>query len=249
MRRSHALLALGAVLFSFLVPFQTQATTPVIDYVHIAETVAHYIARAEEIRQKYTQIENQIRQIQNDLKNLQQIPGVWRYDVERLLVELSEILQQGEAIVYSRADLEAIWNETFPGMVRIDQVEYPEGWYEVYAQAAQRTLDTQWGVMRNVRHQSTRFHTSQEVLTEIKRLSESAEGNLEVAQAGNMFLGFMAEEQTKNLQMLTAATNAMVVAEAFRLSREMQSVEEIERMIEDARRPVEPLATQNRLFG
>ena len=249
MRRSHALLALAATLFSFLVPFQTQATTPVIDYAHIAQSIAHYIARAEEIRQKYTQIENQIRQIENDLKNLQQIPGVWRYDVQRLIVELSDILQQGEAIVYSRSDLEDLWHETFPGLVRIDPVEYPEGWYEVYAQASQRTLDTQWGVMRNVRHQSTRFHTSQDTLTDIKALSDAAEGNLEVAQAGNMFLAFMAEEQTKSLQMMTAATNAMVVAEAFRLSREMQAIEEIERMIEDARRPVEPLATQNRLFG
>lgn len=247
MRRSHALLALGAVLLSFLVPFQTQATTPVIDYAHIAQSIAHYIARAEEIRQKYTQIENQIRQIENDLKNLQQIPGVWRQDVERLLIELSDIIQQGEAIVYSRSDLEDLWHETFPGLVRIDREEYPEGWYEVYAQAAQRTLDTQWGVMRNVRHQSTRFHTSQETLTEIKLLSETAEGNLEVAQAGNMFLAFMAEEQTKNLQMLTAATNAIVVAEAFRLSREMQAIEEVQRMLEDARLPVEPLSPHRRI--
>jgi len=242
--KTQALLALALILWSLFPAPKTEAAISVVDWTHISQSIAHYSARAEEIQQKYEQIRNQIRQIEYEIQNVDKVPGRWR-DLERLMAELSHIVQQRESVVYSRDDLEEHWEETFPGAVPIDPVEYPGGWDEVFAQSSQRTLDTQWGVMRNVRHQSTRFHTSQSMLREIKELSDSADGNVEVTQASNMFLSFMAEEQSKTLQMLAALTNAFVVDAAMRLNQRMQAVAQFKAWIAEAYPAGVPLPSES----
>jgi type IV secretion system protein TrbJ len=245
MRKLQAILALVAILVASVPTPRAEAQIPVTDIAHIIQTVAHYLARAEEIYQRYQQIEHELNMLEHDLKNLERAESRWR-DLETLMVELSDVIQQGEGVVYSRSDLEPLWLETFPGSVRIDPVETPGGWQEIYERTSRRALDTQWGVMRNVRHQSTRFHTSQRVLDEIKQKSEAAEGNLEATQVSNMLMAFQAEEQTKTLQMLSALTNAFVVQAAYRLTREMQAVAEVHAWLDEARRPVEPIPASAR---
>ena len=231
--KAQALLALAALLWTLWPAPKAEAAISVVDWTHIAQSIAHYHARAEEIRQKYEQLKHEVEMLDYELQNVDQVPGRWR-DLERLMAELSHVVQQRESVVYSRDDLEELWEETYQGGVPLDPEEYPGGWDEVYEKASQRTLDTQWGVMRNVRHQSTRFHTSQATLREIKEISDEADGNVEVTQASNMLMGFMAEEQSKTLQMLSALTNAFVVDAAMRLSQRMQAIAQFKAWVGEA---------------
>lgn len=184
-----------------------------------------------------------IKQIELMLRNLISNGGSWE-DTARLLRLLDEVLATGEALHYQLPDLDQQMRERFPGYAR------PPRWYPAYQQWTTTTLDTLRGTLDTVHEQLRPAQQAREdaLLAALRSKSDGAAGNLDVTQAGNMFLGQVVEEQRKIRQLLGAQMNAQNVAQA-RVITTQAAAERIEQeLLEASYRPI-PAYGAARGFG
>src|SRR5262249_36369718 len=119
-RKLLPLVLLGLCLF--LSPNPSRAQIPVTDAAHIAVTTwaegARYAQEAYSIVQRAEAIYNQIQQIENQVRALQKLGfNSWR-DIGPLYYQINALFAEGDALLYTVDDLEAKFDETFPGLTR-----------------------------------------------------------------------------------------------------------------------------------
>lgn len=202
-----------AVLWS--VP-TTEATIPVVDAVHIIETVLASIDR-------YVQLAESI---EHQVQNLEQIDEWKVREVYGVLAGFAELLAYAESLVYTDFGLlEERWFETFHTGV-IDPLEHLEGADGLALLRHHRTLDTLWGVMRGVRNQANNVVAGQELLDEIKLQGAAAMGNLDSAQVALTMAAYQAEELAQLRQLVAAQTNVLLINTAAEHAAKAQEAEE-----------------------
>ncbi|HEV3074173.1 MAG TPA: hypothetical protein VHB47_07130, partial [Thermoanaerobaculia bacterium] len=114
--------ALALVLAGLLLVYGAPpagAVIPVTDYAHIAVNqywhYVHYVQFAFQIYQHVTQIANQARQIDNQLRALSKLRNPnWR-EIQSLLTDLDFLVRSGRAIGYSFPDPGGQLRQVYPG--------------------------------------------------------------------------------------------------------------------------------------
>ncbi|RMH17594.1 MAG: hypothetical protein D6696_15385 [Acidobacteria bacterium] len=201
------------------------------DPIHTSETVAHFIARAQEIAQKAQMIQHQIKNLKG--------PDRWlKRDAANVFHEVNDVLVQRQAIVFPRDDLEEAWTETFQTFEPVDPALYPHGADDLGRQRVERTIDTLWGVMRATRHHTVRLNDGQRLLEQIKDAAEGAGGNLDATQYQNQLQTFAAEEIAGVRHLLAVQLNALIVKSMFRIVTDAQAAYALDRWIRDDVRPL-----------
>jgi P-type conjugative transfer protein TrbJ len=104
------------------------------------------------------------------------------------------------------------------------------------------SLDTLRGTLNTVQEQLKESERAQEeaLLAALKSKTESAQGNLDVSQTGNMIDLQIIEEQRKIRQLLGALINAQNVATAHQINLQASQERVFNDWIERAQRPVQP---------
>lgn len=225
-----ALLALSTFVGS---PPPAAAQWAVFDAPHTVQTIIHYIARGYEIYQKAEQIRRQIEQVRRQVQALKKLANPnWR-EVASLLYVLDRLMQQGDSLAYSLADIEARFRETFPGWIPL------RPGVEERRRQAERALATMRQGLATVQR-SSHLITDQYTLGDIKSKMATIEGHQEALELLATIGTFGAEEQILTRQALAVANNLDAVYYGYRLNQEAQAeatrIANLERTSETARR-------------
>ncbi len=214
-RRGALFLAAVLALSTAFAPIPARAQIPVTDVAHIAQSIAHYFARAYEIYQKGVQIKNQIDSIKRQIQALKKLENPnWR-EVASLLYVLDRLMEQGQALAYSLADIDAQFRTTFPGWA-----EYANPVAERRRQV-ERALDTMRAGLGSV-NRSSRLIVDQYTLGDIKKTMAGVKGHQEALELLATIGTFAAEEQILTRQALAVQNNLDAVYYAYRLNQEAQ---------------------------
>lgn len=185
--------------------------------------------------QMLLQVINSTKEVQMMLKNLQQTSGAWE-DTARLLRRLDEVVATGEALHYQLTHLDQTMHDRYPGYVN------PGRWIPKYTQWTTTSLDTLRGTLNTVQEQLKESERGREeaLLAALKSKTESAQGNLDVSQTGNMIDLQIIEEQRKIRQLLGALINAQNVATAHQINLQASQERVIDDWLQRSQIPVQP---------
>ncbi len=215
-----ALLA-SALLVLLLCAVPAQAQAPVIDVAHILVNeywhYLHYIQFAEQIYQHYQQISNQVIQINNQLQALRKLSNPnWR-EVYDLLANLDFIMRQGQALAYSYKNIDAQFQQTFPGFAEV------QNWPVQRQTQAVRSLDTMRTGLDTAAEQFRHDIADQLFLEKIKLQLSTIHGHQEALELQSTIQMYTAQELGVIKQSLAVANNLQAVYYGHVLNREAQS--------------------------
>lgn len=218
-----AALALSAALLLALLapaPALADGPVPVIDYAHILVNqywhYMHYVQFALQIYQHYQMLANQFRQITYQLTALRKLSNPnWR-EVYDLLANLDWIMRQGQALAYSYKDIDAQFQQVFPGWIEV------QNWPLQRQTQAVRTLDTMRTALDTSSEQFRHDIADQLFLERIKAQMDGIHGHQEALEMQSTILMYTAQELGVMKQSLAAGNNVQAVYYGYLINREAQ---------------------------
>jgi len=164
-----------------------------------------------------TMVINQAKQISNQLQQLKSIEvfseGEWSSAIG-LLTELQSVVQQGQGISYALESISEVFKETYPGY------EAPTDYTADYQNWSNTTLDTIKGTLMSVGLQSNEFATENATLTSLRSISDSAVGQTQAIQAGNMINNEMISQLQKLRQIQMSQIQSQGTYMAYQVNKE-----------------------------
>lgn len=135
----------------------------------------------------------QLQQYQNMIQNTLNIPAqVWGA-IEGDLMGVASVVQQGQALAYSAANIASQFENTFKGFTFTGTDFKKE-----YRDLTRKTLDTLKGTLSAANLQSQQFATEEMIMRQLRAMSQSATGQMQAIQVGVQ----IAEQQVQQLQKL-----------------------------------------------
>ncbi|HET9210146.1 MAG TPA: hypothetical protein VFR03_07100 [Thermoanaerobaculia bacterium] len=199
----------------------SHAQIPVTDVAHIAVTTWAEIARygqvAYEIAQRALSIYNQYEQIDRQVQALKKLNvRSWR-DIGPLYYQLNSLLQQSDTLTYAVANLEEEFYATFPGATRY--VNYPAEQFTL----VQRTLDTLCLNLLSLHQIHLDSRGSLQVLGEIQRHVDAAEGHEQTLEALGELGSWQADQLATMGSTLQSIANTAIVAASYQINQDARS--------------------------
>lgn len=139
------------------------------------------------------QLDNEIQMYTNMLRNTKNIPNQRFGAIQSDINALAQIVQGGQALAYSLANLDQLFRTTFPGYRTT-----PTRYYLNYQKWSQTSLDTTLGALRAAGLQGQQLQSEQSVINSLQGMSQTADGQM---QALNV-LGQINEQQVQQLMKL-----------------------------------------------
>jgi len=164
-------------------PFATEFT----QILNNVELVLSYAAQAAQLA---TQIQMLVDAVKNSVRN----PNQLFWNIQGDLNALAGVVQGGRSLAYSLGNLDALWQQTYPGY----HGYAPNGYYNRYQAWSQTTLDTVAGAMRAARLQGQQLNGETSLITSLEGQSQSADGRLLALNV----LAQMADQQAQQMQKL-----------------------------------------------
>lgn len=188
MRRRIIPLLIGAII-ALQQPQQVEAgafATEFTQALNHAQLLLQYLRQA-------AQLAEAIKQTVDMNKNSKVLPGQVFGRVSADLNALASIVQGGQALSYSLANLDALFRARFPG--------YGYGgtaYFVNYKNWSQTALDTTLGALKAAGLQGQQLQSEQAVLNSLRSMAQSTDGRLEALQV----MGQIAEQQVQQLMKL-----------------------------------------------
>lgn len=182
----------GLVMLSLVfveVPASAQAgvfATEVTQLLNHAQLVMAYIRQG-------VQLQNEIRMYADMVRNAQQLPSQVFGPINTDLNALASIVQGGQALAYSLANLDAQFRNTFHGYAT-----NPNTYYRQYRNWSQTSLDTTLGALRAAGLQGRQLQSEQSVLNSLRSMASHSNGRMEALQV----MGQIADQQVQQLMKL-----------------------------------------------
>lgn len=195
-------LIIAVLILSVSAP--AHATIPVLDYTNWAQNLFSYVQQvataintAEQLATQYQQLEVAIRQARQ--LNSDQIRG----RILNGIRQLAEIQQKAKGITYQYGNLEGAFDQYYPDMAAYNGMSGKD----YAAQAAKANQQLQNSVRDAMLAQGliSNAATDQEALNALVQASNSADGQLAAAQAGNQ-IAAMTAQQLIQLQQIMATS-------------------------------------------
>jgi type IV secretion system protein TrbJ len=188
MRRSLiAVIALSA--FTLQAPQRAQAGVFASEFTQLlnhAQLVMQYLRQAEQLAQA-------IKQTTNMVRNSKLLPGQVFGPISNDLNALASIVQGGQALSYSLANLDSLFKTRFPGYGYSGT-----GYFVRYRDWSQTSLDTTLGALRVAGLQGQQLNSEQSVLTNLRSMAQTTGGQMEALQV----MGQISEQQVQQLMKL-----------------------------------------------
>jgi P-type conjugative transfer protein TrbJ len=210
----------------------TRAQTPVHDalvhYQEVLQIIQQVLAYYQRYRDYIEQVEQGVRiyrQLQAALKNLEDIEDLSSREIATTLYALQNVIAEIDAVVYSRED----YNRQFLELYAIEPVEDLR---EIERERIGKTLESLRATLMATHRMARISVKSQQDLGAAKKQLDDAEGNLQAIQAAGIISSHAAEEVSRAVELQAASNNALAVAFAERLSRELTAAETFHRWLE-----------------
>jgi len=151
-----------------------------------AQLVDQYIRQGQQLEEALKQSVDMIR---NSQALASQVFGPIMEDINAL----SDIVQGGQALAYSLANLDAEFQNRFRGYGYS-----PGSYYTDYRNWSQTSLDTTRSTLRAAGLQSQQLQNEQSVMAAIRQMEQSADGRMKAVQVANQ----IAEQEVQQLMKL-----------------------------------------------
>lgn len=160
--------------------------TEVTQLLNHAQLVMDYIRQGQ-------QLQNEINMYADMTRNARVLPGQVFGPISADLNSLANIVQGGQALAYSLANLDVLFRNTFPGYATS-----PNAYYTRYRNWSQTTLDTTLSALRAAGLQGRQLQNEQAILNSLRAMASSSTGRMEALQV----MGQIAEQQVQQLMKL-----------------------------------------------
>lgn len=194
MNRKHFIALAVAASFTAVAP-STQAGSVAgfggaTEITQLANNVELVGLHLQQVQSYATQLQQYRNMIQNTLNIPAQVWGAIQAD----LMSVANIVKQGQALAYSAQNIGTQFQNTFKGF------SYPQGFNfkTEYRNWSRATLDGIKGAFEAAKMQADQFATEEGVLTALRAMSQSAQGQMQALQVGAQ----IAEQQVQQLQKL-----------------------------------------------
>ncbi|MBS1854368.1 MAG: P-type conjugative transfer protein TrbJ [Acidobacteria bacterium] len=185
--------SLIAVLTLFAVTLQepprAEAGAFATEYTQLlnhAQLIMQYLRQAEQLAEA-------IKQTTDMIKNSKLLPGQIFGPISNDLNALAAIVQGGQALSYSLANLDSLFRTRFPGYGYSST-----GYYVRYRNWSQTSLDTTLGALRAAGLQGQQLQSEQSVLNSLRSMAQSTNGRMEALQV----MGQISEQQVQQFMKL-----------------------------------------------
>lgn len=220
-----------ALVVTLSLPLPAFGQAAVYDAANHFENILQTLRALYAIYQRVEQISQQVKQVKWMAHQLEGLADPRSREVASLLYTLSQIIQRGEALVYSLEDLAGRYEELFRGF---DPSREPSADFEEQTRVL---LDTTQAVLISTRRLGDTFVTSQQDLGAMKEQLDVAETNAQVAQASGLITAWAGEETSKLLQQVAVLTNLQAVDIAYRTNLQAMGEGTLDRWVADGYRP------------
>ena len=184
------IIAIGAVALLFTqTPQPAQAgafATEVTQLLNHAQLVMQYLRQAEQLAEA-------VKQTTDMLKNSRVLAGQVFGPIVSDINALASIVQGGQALAYSLANLDTLFKARFPGYGYTGT-----GYFTQYRTWSQTSLDTTLGALRAAGLQSQQLQSEQSILNALRSMAQTTDGRLEALQV----MGQISEQQVQQLMKL-----------------------------------------------
>jgi type IV secretion system protein TrbJ len=158
------------------------------------------------------QLAAQLQMLNNMVQNLKNIPNqIWSTIAQDLQAVL-RVVQQGQALAFSASNISEEFKRKFPGFVQ------PTNYIASYKSWSDTTRDSIRGSLAAANLQSQQFATEESALSQLRSMSQSAEGRMQALQVGTQ----VAVEQVAQLQKLRALVMAQMQAQDTYMAAQQQ---------------------------
>ncbi len=171
------------------------------------QLVMSYIRQGEQLQQE-------IQQYQNMLRNTATLPSQVFGNVMMDLNALAAIVRNGMALAYSLADLDGQFRARFPGYTTT------HAYYTDYRAWSQTSLDTTLGALRAAGLQSQQLQSEQSVLNALREMARSSEGRMQALQVANQISEQQVEQLMKLRQLMLADLSSKQAYQAAQVQRQ-----------------------------
>lgn len=160
--------------------------TEVTQLLNHGELVMQYLRQAEQLAEA-------VKHTADMLKNSKILPGQVFGPISSDLNALASIIQGGQALSYSLANLDSQFRARFPGYGYSGN-----GYFTQYRSWSQTSLDTTLGALRAAGLQGQQLQSEQSVLTSLRSMAQTSDGRMEALQV----MGQISEQQVQQLMKL-----------------------------------------------
>ncbi|MBD6944392.1 P-type conjugative transfer protein TrbJ [Vibrio parahaemolyticus] len=163
---------------------------------------------AEVVQQTLNQVkslQNQVQSINYQIQNLKNIDVHNWGDAKAQIDRLGRVAQTGKAMAFSLVDLNEQWNDQFRGYEQWEtEVQTNDMVTQQYREWGEMMQDTSMSALSLANEMSTVQAEDESTITALQNNSSSADGAMQVAQAGNE----IAAQTTRQLQKMQTLLQA-----------------------------------------
>lgn len=192
----------------------------VYDPANHAENILQAIRALQQINQQIQQLTHEIQMLENMARDLEALPDSIADDILRRMRRIDDLMRDAEGIGYRVEEIEHDYEEAYPEDYGAEPprqavlVEEARARWRQSRTAYRESLEVTASVVSSAREDS-------ESLDRLIADSQSAVGNLQVAQAGNQIEAL----QTEQLMQMEAMMAAHYRAEALERARQLAEAE------------------------
>lgn len=182
------------------------AIIPVIDATNLAENILSAARALQSNINEAQMIYNQMRQLQNEARNLASLPTSIQNSLNGSMQDLQNVLRNTQGLVYNYKALQSQFDRLYPdfkafnGMSGNDYSRQVDAWSNQTMQAIQDAMRAQGLVVNTAQDGAD--------LNALVSASQSASGNLSALQAGNQISALMVKQLVQLQQIVSASSRA-----------------------------------------
>ena len=172
------------------------------------QLVSSYIRLGEQLQQ-------QIKMVLDMTKNSQILPSQVFGTVSSDIARLASVVQGGQALAYSMANLDAEFRTRFRGYGYNSRT-----WYTDYRTWSQTSLDTTLGTLRAAGLQGQQLQSEQAVLDRLRVMAQTSDGRMQALQVANQIAEQQVQQTMKLRQLMLADLQSKQAFQAAQMQRQ-----------------------------
>jgi type IV secretion system protein TrbJ len=162
------------------------------------------------------QLANELEMLEDMIKNTKTLPSQRFTAILSDIAQLHSIVQTGQALAYSMANIDGQFRSTFPGYASFT----PNQWYRNYQTWSNRSLDTTLGTLKAAGLQASQMTSEGAVLEQLRRMAESSDGRLLALQVSNQIAHEQVDQLVKLRQLMLADLQSKQAYQAMMIQQD-----------------------------
>jgi len=164
------------------------------------------------------QLANEFQMLEDMIKNTKTLPSQRFMAVMSDIAQLHSIVQTGQALAYSMANIDGQFRNTFKGYSSWT----PNRWYLDYRIWSDRSLDTTLGTLKAAGLQASQMSSEGAVLDQLRGMAQSSDGRLLAIQVSNQIAHEQVDQLLKLRQLMLADLQSKQAYQAMMIQQDSE---------------------------